>query len=97
MAYEPRPNSGTLFKNDKQGNDKAPDYKGDLCLPTGEVIKIAGWIKQGAKGPFMSLSIDKPRAASSDADDGFRGPRDEPVARRDDRNAPDPFDDSIPF
>lgn len=63
MAFEERPGSGTLFRNeDAEANPKAPAYKGTLCLLTGEVIRIAGWVKEGKKGRFLSISIDKPRA-----------------------------------
>lgn len=61
MAFELRPGQGTLFQNDQRGNDKAPAYRGELRLEDGTLVKLAGWKKQGAKGPFLSLSIDRPR------------------------------------
>jgi len=78
MAFEMKPGSGTLFRNDKDGNDKRPDYRGELKLADGEVIKLAGWIKEGAKGKFLSLSVDKPKEQSdaafpSSRDEGFSG------------------------
>ena len=69
MAFELREGQGNLFKNDKDGNEKRPDYRGELKLLDGQTVKLAGWIKQGQKGSFMSLSIDKPREQS----DSFRG------------------------
>ncbi len=30
MSNYDNTNSGVLFKNDKKGNEKAPDYKGNL-------------------------------------------------------------------
>lgn len=72
MAFELREGQGTLFKNDKDGNEKRPDYRGELKLLSGETVKLAGWIKQGAKGSFLSISIDKPREQSGGGDD-FRG------------------------
>lgn len=95
MAYEPRPGSGTLFKNETD-NPKAPQYRGDLCLSTGEIIKLAGWIKEGAKGKFLSLSIDKPREQTSDT---FRGGSagGGGSGRVAGGGGDDPFDDSIPF
>lgn len=57
MAYEHREGSGSLFKNDKKGNDKAPDMKGD-ALYNGELVSIAAWRKSGAKGDFYSLKIE---------------------------------------
>lgn len=73
MAYEARPNSGVLFTNDKKGNDKAPDVKGDIVLSP-ELVKelanlvnnnkpakfrIAGWSKTSSGGnKFLSLKAD---------------------------------------
>jgi hypothetical protein len=59
MAYEMREGSGSLFKNDKDGNEKRPDYRGDALI-NGEVLEISAWIKEGKKGKFMSLSF-KPK------------------------------------
>lgn len=59
MAYEHRDGSGSLFKNDKKGNDKAPDYRGDLMIG-GTLYELATWIKEGKNGKFMSLSA-KPK------------------------------------
>lgn len=60
MAFEQRDGSGALFKNDKKGNDKAPDYRGDANV-NGELVEIAAWLKESANGKkFMSLSF-KPK------------------------------------
>ena len=32
MAYEPKPNTGTLFPNDYKKQDNHPDVKGDLFI-----------------------------------------------------------------
>jgi hypothetical protein len=81
MAYELKPGQGTLFRNDKDGNDKRPDYRGELCLPDGSTLKLAGWVKEGKKGKFLSLSIDRPR--DQGADDSFRGSSDRGLSGRD--------------
>ena len=66
MAYEQKPLTGALFKNDKDGNDKRPDYRGD-CLIDGTTYKIAAWIKESAKGAkFMSLRFE-PKDADTTA------------------------------
>ena len=54
MAYEQKPGDFALFKNDKEGNDKRPDYTGTGVDLDGSRIKVSAWIKQGAKGKFMS-------------------------------------------
>lgn len=72
MTYELRDGSGSLFKNDKDGNDKRPDYRGDLKID-GTVYELAAWIKQGNKGKFMSLSVKpkepRPQQQESKSDD----------------------------
>lgn len=59
MAYELKDGQGTLFKNDKDGNDKRPDYRGELMLD-GTLMEVAGWIKEGKRGKWVSLSV-KPK------------------------------------
>ena len=59
MAYEQKDGSGALFRNDKRGNERAPDYRGDANV-NGELVEIAAWIKEGKNGKFMSLSF-KPK------------------------------------
>lgn len=94
-----RPGMGTLFPNSFKDTDSKPDYKGSLTLTNGEVVKFAAWNNQGAKGPYLSLKIDKPRP---DAVDAFRGGGDAGVsggqAGGSSRN-PEPLDldDEIPF
>ena len=56
MAYENKPNSGALFKNDKGDNTARPDYRGDALID-GKSYRVSGWIKDGAKGKWMSLSF----------------------------------------
>jgi len=93
MAFEQKPGTGALFRNDKDGNDARPDYRGDLTLENGEKIRIAGWLKEGAKGKFLSLKVDKPRddreAVKSDGRGSSR-----PVAGN---RSNDPFDDDVPW
>ena len=55
MAFEHKPGSFALFKNHHKGeNERAPDYKGDGKDLDGNTIEVAAWIKEGAKGKFMS-------------------------------------------
>lgn len=57
MTYD-NTNRGVLFVNDKKGNEKAPDRTGKINVD-GVDFKLAGWIKEGKKGQFLSLSIQK--------------------------------------
>lgn len=56
MADYDNTNSGVLFKNDKEGNEKRPDYKGSINVG-GTEFWLSAWIKDSAKGKFMSLSV----------------------------------------
>ena len=56
MAFEQKPGSGALFKNDK--GDNRPDYRGDATLQDGSKVRISGWLKDGQKGKFLSLKIE---------------------------------------
>ena len=47
MAYDNN-NKGVLFKNDKKGNEKAPDYKG-VGNFDGKDFKIAVWLRESGK------------------------------------------------
>ena len=59
MAFELKDGQGTLFKNDKDGVETRPDYRGELNID-GTIYKVAGWIKEGKNGKWMSLSA-KPK------------------------------------
>lgn len=91
--------TGALFTNDKRGNDKAPDYRGDFKLTqelldalavafcTGhDKVQIAGWKKQGQKGTYLSLSISPPYIKDAP-------PAERPAAR----GGKASLDDDIPF
>lgn len=77
---------GVLFKNDKEGNEARPDYKGKIQIG-GVEYWLSAWIKEGQKGKFMSLKAEEQKKAA----DAY--PAEKPKA------APtDDFDDSsIPF
>lgn len=79
---EKRDMSGVLFKNDKEGNPTWADYKGSIMV-NGEEFWLSAWIKEGAKGKFMSLSV-KPKEARQA----------KPAQKSAQRDADD---DSIPF
>jgi hypothetical protein len=64
MAYEHREGSGTLFKNKFKDTDSKPDFKGEIML-NGQLMDIAAWTKQGAKGEFWSLKVSEKRAVKA--------------------------------
>lgn len=56
--YEQKEGQGSLFKNDKKGNDKAPDYRGSIKV-TGKTFNIVGWVKDAKNGSkFLSLKVE---------------------------------------
>lgn len=61
MAYEHKAGEFTLFKNDRKENDRQPDYKGRGCGLDGQPLEIAGWLRQGQRGTFLSIRISVPR------------------------------------
>ena len=62
MAYEARPNSGTLFKETERKSDKHPEYEGEYlveCPHCNASHKgwVKAWVKEGKKGKFFSLAF----------------------------------------
>ena len=81
MAWEQKEGSGSLFQNDKKGNEKAPGWRGDIMLG-GTVYELAGWVKTTSKGDkFVSLAGKVKESRTNQAA--------EPT--------PEVGDDSIPF
>lgn len=72
--YEPKPNTGSLFKNTYKKAENQPDLKGDLILDkvfledlmnnskTSTIkVSISAWSKESEKvGKYLSLSIGQP-------------------------------------
>jgi hypothetical protein len=56
MAEYDNTNTFALFKNDKGDNPKRPDYTGTANVD-GIEFRISGWIREGAKGKFISGSV----------------------------------------
>ncbi len=60
MAYEQRPGSGSLFRNEyKEQGDNKPDYKGTIADLDGKQFNLAGWVKETKTGKkFFSLKME---------------------------------------
>ena len=57
MKYDNN-NKISIFKNDKKGNEKAPDYRGTTTLNNQE-YKVAMWIRTSASGTkYMSGTVE---------------------------------------
>lgn len=51
-------NKISIFRNDKKGNEKAPDYRGTTTLNNQE-YKVALWIRTSASGTkYMSGTVE---------------------------------------
>jgi len=90
MAFEPKPNTGVLWPNEKKQAENHPDFRGDIFIdlkllkdlaPKAEngllKISIAGWRKELAGKKCLSISASAPYV--------------KPAAVQED------FDQSIPF
>lgn len=95
MAYEQKDGGGSLFPNDKKGNERAPDWSGTFLLG-GEWYKIAGWYKDGRSGQFLSLKVEPKGQGTSQRIErevqskGFPDAKAGPLRKR-------AFDDEAPF
>lgn len=58
--FKHKENTGTLFRQDKGGNEKRPDYRGVLNVE-GRDLELAGWVREGKSGKFLSLKVQEPR------------------------------------
>ena len=50
--------TGVLFKNDKQGNEKRPDYKGSAEIE-GVQYWVSAWVRDTAKGKCLSMKYER--------------------------------------
>ena len=69
---------GTLFENDKKGNEAAPDYTG----PFNDVRRLAAWRKMKDGKPYMTFNV------SDKASHGQGVPDPKPVNMLDDDSIP---------
>lgn len=68
MAYELRPNQGSLFSTKVKKTPKSPDYWGELLIDINTLeiengvakVKLGGWKKrsEASGNTFLSLQID---------------------------------------
>ena len=61
MAFQLKPNTGSLFKNEKKEKPNQPDYNGTVNVD-GKVYYLAGWKKAGKDGTtWLSLAVNEPK------------------------------------
>jgi len=96
MAKAPEAGKGSLNTNDKRTSDKAPLYRGLVTDPTGKTWELAGWLRSGSYGEFISLAIKEPYVPQTGGG-GSDYPKAEETRQRASVGATAAFDDEIPF
>lgn len=56
MAYEQKPDTGSLFKNERREKDTHPNATGSALID-GVEYWVSAWTKEGKKGKFQSLAF----------------------------------------
>ena len=91
MAFEQKPNTGSLFKNERKEADSHPDYKGSALIEGLGECWLDAWVNTSNNGTkYMSLKI-KPK----NADQAGSYARQEPA--RGGYPGPADLDDQVPF
>lgn len=86
MAYEVKPNTGSLFKNDNKATDSHPDYKGSGLIEGVGDVWLDAWINTAKDGTkYMSLKF-KPKQVGIEQGAQMRNPA--PVTDLDDSDVP---------
>jgi hypothetical protein len=57
MAYEHKPNTGSIFKNDRKEEETHADYKGDVLIDGVQYWVDAYINRPEGKKPFMALKF----------------------------------------
>jgi hypothetical protein len=89
-------NSGVMFQNDKEGNEKRPDWRGSLNVG-GVEYWISCWDRETGRGLARSLKIEA-KDAGRTAKKEEKAPPPKPTAQSgQSKAAGDDFEDDIPF
>ncbi len=54
MALDLKHGTWMLFRNQQREKDSQPEFRGQVCLPDGRMMEMAGWVKEGKNGKFFS-------------------------------------------
>jgi hypothetical protein len=87
MAYEQRDNSGSIFLNERKEKETHPDRTGTAMID-GVMYYVSGWLKQSAKGQFLSLAFKRKEEQKP-------APKADPISSG--RSLRDEMSDDIPF
>lgn len=80
-------NRGVLFREQEKKSDKSPDYTGKVDVD-GKEYRLAGWIKDGKRGKFLSLAVSEPQERQEPAFRGDPNPGTGPQGGGDDSDIP---------
>lgn len=69
MAYSHNNNEGSLFVNDKGGNERRPDYRGSILIE-GKLYDLAGWKTTAKTTGKVFLSLKATLALREEAQQG---------------------------
>lgn len=61
------PGKGVLYTNSYKKQPGHPDFRGDLMLQDGTVVKLSGWTKSTPYGNLISLAEDTYKKEESKA------------------------------
>ena len=66
MAFQQKPNRGSLFRNDDKSKDEDRDYAGSINVE-GREFWLSGWVNETKAGnKYLSLSIKPKDERNSD-------------------------------
>jgi hypothetical protein len=58
MAYEMKPDTGSIFKNDKREKDTQPNGKGQALIG-GVEYWVSAWTNDGPRGKYQQLKFER--------------------------------------
>lgn len=87
MGYELKEGQGSLFRNETKKSENSPDYGGSILID-GTEYWLSGWLKEGQRGKWLSLSARPKEAKPAARPDPFADARD---------SAMDGLRDDVPF
>lgn len=66
-AFQIKPNTGSLFRNENKQTDKHPDYTGKLDVE-GKLYALSAWLNESKTGKkYLSVKVSDPDAFKRDA------------------------------